>query len=123
MPRERWDLANQMVVTAIAFALNTKELACPVELVVTAHDVVAVPPALQLPAVALKVPLAPVLGAVKVTVAPETGFPSASLTRAIIAEAESRFTNGVGHHEQHLFSGAAYGRDHHEAQRDASGES
>jgi hypothetical protein len=55
--------------------------------VTTLQEVVADPPARQVPPVALNVPLAPLLGAVKVTVAPATGFPFTSETLAIIAEA------------------------------------
>jgi len=60
-------------------ALKLSELARPVALVVAVQLATAVPPvAKQVPplAEANKVPLAPlVAGAVKVTVAPETGLP------------------------------------------------
>ena len=59
--------------------MKVSELARPVALVVAVHEATAVPPvAKQVPplVVAKTVPLAPlVAGAVKVTVAPETGLP------------------------------------------------
>ena len=54
------------------FAVNTGDVATPELLVCTAA--VADPPA--------NVPLAPLAGAVNVTVAPDTGFPPASVTVA-----------------------------------------
>ena len=66
--------------------MKVSELARPVALVVAVHEATAVPPvARQVPpfVVARKVPLAPVAaGAVKVTVAPETGLPKVSVTWA-----------------------------------------
>jgi len=66
--------------------LKVSELARPVALVVAVHEATAVPPeARQVPPLveAKTVPLAPlVAGAVKVTVAPETGLPKLSVTRA-----------------------------------------
>ena len=59
--------------------MKVSELASPVALVVAVHEATAVPPvARHVPplVVAKSVPLAPVVaGAVKVTVAPETGLP------------------------------------------------
>ena len=67
-------------------AVKVSELARPVALVVAVHEATAVPPvARQVPPLveAKTVPLAPVAaGAVKVTVAPETGLPKASVTSA-----------------------------------------
>jgi hypothetical protein len=67
-------------------ALKVSELARPVALVVAVHEATAVPPLeRQVPPLveAKTVPLAPVAaGAVKVTVAPETGLPKLSVTRA-----------------------------------------
>jgi hypothetical protein len=57
-------------VPAVPFAVNDTEVATPAELVVA----VFTPPA--------KLPLAPLAGAVNVTVAPETGFPKESFTVA-----------------------------------------
>ena len=59
--------------------MKVSELARPLVFVVAVHEVTAVPPlARQVPPLvaAKRVPLAPVVaGAVKVTVAPETGLP------------------------------------------------
>ena len=67
-------------------AVKVSELARPVALVVAVHEATAVPPvARQVPPLveAKTVPLAPVVaGAVKVTVAPETGLPKESVTSA-----------------------------------------
>ena len=67
--------------------MKVRELARPVALVVAVHEATAVPPlARQVPPLveAKTVPLAPlVAGAVKVTVAPETGLAKASVTWAM----------------------------------------
>ena len=73
------EVAPTLYVPAWVSALKVSELARPVALVVLVHEATGVPPvARQVPplVVAKKVPLAPVAaGAVKVTVAPETGLP------------------------------------------------
>ena len=66
-------------------ALRVRELARPLEFVVAVHESCADPPEERhvSPFVAAKkVPLAPLDGAVKVTVAPETGLEELSVTRA-----------------------------------------
>ena len=73
------EVAPTLYVPAWVSAVKVSELARPVALVVLVHEATGVPPvARQVPplVVAKKVPLAPVAaGAVKVTVAPETGLP------------------------------------------------
>ena len=65
-------VAFTVYAPAVAFAVNTDEVAIPLAFVVACA--VAPPPA--------NVPLAPLAGAVNVTVAPLTGFPPLSFTVA-----------------------------------------
>ena len=63
---------------ATVFAVKTEEVARPLELVVTSHSLEVGFPPEQV----AKLPVAPDVGAVNVTVAPDTGLPPESVTLA-----------------------------------------